>query len=93
MKKFVAVVMMALTFLAPVTNAAYAAPKGGPGHAPSHKVSRQMPAPKRHVEPKHAPAHRGPVYHAPSRHHDAAAAVIGGLILGTILGAAMAESN
>ena len=94
LKKSVASMLMALTFLAPMTNAAYAAPKGGPRHAPAPKVVRQMPAPQHRTVARPAPAHRPPAYRAPGHHHssDAAAAVIGGLILGAII-SSIAQDN
>lgn len=96
-KKCLATVLMALTFLSPLSGVACAAPKGGMHHQPPHKVVRMSKhngghmhrAPVRHPAPRHEVhySHRG------GGHHDEGAAIVGGLILGAIISAAINNAN
>lgn len=95
-KKCLATVLMALTFLSPLSGVACAAPKGGMHRQPPHKVVQMSKhngghmhrAPVRHPAPRHEVhySHHG-------GHHDEGAAIVGGLILGAIISAAINNAN
>lgn len=95
-KKCLATVLMALTFLSPLSGVACAAPKGGMHRQPPHKVVQMSKhhggqmhrAPVRHPAPRHE-VH----YRSGGHRHDEGAAIIGGLILGTIISAAINNAN
>lgn len=105
--KIIAAVLVGLTFMSPLSGVAYAAPKHS-NHPPkqvqhmSH-VHKKQPV-VRHVHHKPAPRlvrHEvRHVHHEPpryvvhrDRHHDEVGVLVGGLILGTIIGAAIADAN
>lgn len=95
-KKVVATVLMALTFLSPLSGVACAAPKGG-YHKPPHQVVHMTKHSGGHMHraPAHHPAPRHEVHYSHYRghHHDDGAAIVGGLILGAIIGAAINNAN
>jgi len=95
MNKVLAVLMMGLVFLAPLSSSALAAPKDG-----MHNPLRQERQIQRHeakMSPQHGkPAPRHEISRVPDHRHnsrDDSGALIGGLILGVILGAAIADAN
>ena len=95
LKKVVAIVMMSLVFAAPAMQSAFAAPKGGhQSQKPSHRIEQHQPkAAPNHSQ--HAPRHEvrhDNHYERPQPSHSSGG-VLTGLILGAIIGAAIADAN
>jgi len=95
MNKVMAVLMMGLVFLSPLSSSALAAPKGGMHNPP--RQERQMQRHETRMSSKHAKsAPRQEISRVPAHRRDSrddSGALIGGLILGVILGAAIADAN
>lgn len=102
-KKFISTILIGLTLMSPLAGTAYAAPKHGTSpyrqvqHLSKGHISRP-PAP-RHPQPQPIRHDVHYINHTPQRHEyrdrhrDDVGILIGGLILGTIIGAAIADSN
>ncbi len=104
--KIIAAVLVGLTFVSPLSGVACAAAKhgnqppkqvqhmshGNKKQPVAHHVHKSAPRPVRHeVRHIHHEPPRHVVYH--DRHHDGVGVLVGGLILGTIIGAAIADAN
>ena len=99
-KKIVALTLMCLTILSPLTGVANASPKhGAPPPKQVQHINRgyknrpviHHPVPMRHEVHHTRPAPHYVVHH--DNHHDRVGVLIGGLILGTIIGAAIADAE
>ncbi|MBQ0066640.1 MAG: hypothetical protein KBS60_00410 [Phascolarctobacterium sp.] len=100
-KKIIAMTLMCLTFLTPLTGVANASPKHG--NPPPKQVQHLSKGYKNHPVIHHQPKpirhdvryihHAPPRYVHHDRHHDDVGVLIGGLILGTIIGAAIADAE
>lgn len=102
-KKIIPTILIGLTLMSPLTGTAYAASRhGNPPPKQTQHLSKgrpSRPAPH-HPQPRPIRHDVHYIHHAPppryvhhDRHHDDVGVLIGGLILGTIIGAAIADAN